>query len=194
MTSLLLITPPSGEPLTLAEAKAHLRVEHAADDTLLTALIAAVRHACESHTGRALLTQGWRLMLDSADTCDDRAIRLPRAPLQQVTAVASLDESGMATPFSADNYYLDAGSKPGRLVLKDGASWPAILRRVAAIRIDYDAGYGAADDVPPALKQGMLQHIAALYCSRGDVMAAGSGMPTAALALYQPYRIYMGVA
>lgn len=203
MTSLLLLTPPATEPITLAEAKAHLRVEVTDDDALITALIAAVRQSCEAFTGRALISQTWRLWLDRAsaitnvdatypwndDDDSGNIVPLPRAPLQNVTSISSFAEDGTETVFSAANYYIDAASLPGRLVLKDNASWPAILRRVAAIKIDFVVGYGdTAASVPAALIQGMKQHLAQLYANRGD----GGGdlsLPVTTLALYQPYRI-----
>jgi uncharacterized phiE125 gp8 family phage protein len=60
----ILIEEPAIEPLTLAEAKSFLRVEHSADDDLIGALIKAARSEVESATRRALITQGWRIALD----------------------------------------------------------------------------------------------------------------------------------
>lgn len=187
MNSLLLLTPPATEPLTLAEARAHLRVDSTADDTLITSLIAAVRQACENITARALITQTWRLWIDGGSALlNNRSLNLPKSPLISVSAVSSFDETGAETVFSAANYYIDAAGTPGRVVLKDFAGWPAVLRRVAAIKVDFTCGYGAASDVPADLKQGMLQHLAQLYQNRGDAPAI---LPASALALYQPYRI-----
>lgn len=51
---LTIITAATVEPITLAQAKAHLRVAHDGDDALITAIIAAAREAVELETGRAL--------------------------------------------------------------------------------------------------------------------------------------------
>jgi peptide/nickel transport system permease protein len=66
-------TAPASEPITLTEAKAHLRVDFDDDDTLITAMIAAARGYVEEHCNRALLTQtvtqviagqiGWTVLL-----------------------------------------------------------------------------------------------------------------------------------
>lgn len=62
----VLVSGPASEPVTLAEAKLHLRVETGMtdDDTLISALIVAARQVAETITRRALITQTWRLVLD----------------------------------------------------------------------------------------------------------------------------------
>ena len=70
MRGLTLVTAPASEPVSLAEAKAHLRIEAADDDSLIGALITAARQSAEAHMRRALMSQTWRLSLD----------RFPAAP------------------------------------------------------------------------------------------------------------------
>jgi hypothetical protein len=62
---LQLITPAAEEPVSLAEAKRHLRVESADDDALIASLISAARQAAETLTGRQFVTARWKLVLDS---------------------------------------------------------------------------------------------------------------------------------
>src|SRR5690349_16359269 len=83
--SLSLITPPVGEPVTLADAKAHLKIDTSDDDALIGQLITAARARVEWHTGRALMTQSWILWLDRWP--DDGIVAIPLAPLAAVTAV-----------------------------------------------------------------------------------------------------------
>ena len=52
------------EPVTLAEVKAHLRLDHASEDELLGGLIRAAREEVERATGLALIDQDWRLVID----------------------------------------------------------------------------------------------------------------------------------
>ena len=59
-----LITPPALEPVALADAKAHLRLDTDDDDELITAAIAAARVHVEAMTRRCLIEQGWRVYLD----------------------------------------------------------------------------------------------------------------------------------
>lgn len=60
-----LITPPAQEPVTLSEAKAHLRLETALDDDYITALIQSARQYTEQICWRGLVTQTWELVLES---------------------------------------------------------------------------------------------------------------------------------
>ena len=61
----ILISEPEEEPLSLADAKLFLRVEHDAEDALITNLVRAARRHVETQTGRRLVTQIWRLVLDA---------------------------------------------------------------------------------------------------------------------------------
>jgi uncharacterized phiE125 gp8 family phage protein len=56
---------PAAEPITLAEAKAWLRVDGTDEDTLITALIAAARTHVENFTRRALITQQFEVSFDA---------------------------------------------------------------------------------------------------------------------------------
>lgn len=196
MSALTLITPPALEPVTLAEAKAHLRVDTAQDDTLITALIVAARHSAENWLGRALLTQTWRLLEDAPP--DGRFLELPRAPLLSVTHVKSYDDADTATTFPTGAYFVDTARQPGRIVLRVSATWPTVLRTANGFEVQFAAGYGpAASDVPAAIRQGLLIHLSSLYASRGDRVAPDgrlmqedlSVLPATAFALYAPYRL-----
>lgn len=210
MTALQRTTEPSAEPVTLSEAKAHLRVSLSDDDTLIANLISVARMACEDYTRRALITQGWTLWLDEfpqenlgwwdgvregAPLTVKRFIHLPRPPLQAVVSVAAYDDSDNGSVFSADYYFVDSKSEPGRLALRNNASWPKAVRSHHGIGIVFTAGYGNAAVVPQALKQGMLAHLAQMYEDRGDrlnILAQAAQvklLPDVARALYQPYRI-----
>lgn len=212
MTALQRITPPASEPLTLAEAKAHLRVSLTDDDSLITTLIAAARLMAEEFTQRAFIAQGWRLWLDSFpgdqtawwdgvregpdNLTVTRFIPLPRPPLISITSVSSYSDADAATLFASSNYFVDTASAPGRLALRSGASWPVPGRQTNGISIDFMAGFGTAADVPQALKAGMLAHIAQLYENRGDGFTLASqeavsrALPNLTLALYAPYRVH----
>jgi uncharacterized phiE125 gp8 family phage protein len=212
MFSFSLVTPPGCEPVTLAEAKAHARIDSSADDVLITSLIAAARQWIEKTTGRALINQTWQLAIDrfaSVDTCGGidgfRALKLPRAPLQSVTSIASYDDADNATIWPAANYFVDTAHEPGRIALRNGAVWPAPTRDVNSIIITYVAGYGSsAASVPEAIKLALKQLVAHWYEHRGDaaVSSASRGANVAAVlpvpmviqALLDPYRIrYSGI-
>lgn len=162
-----LITAPAEEPLTTAEAKLHLRVDLATEDALIDRLIAAARQRVELELRRALITQTWDFFLDCWPRC--RQIRLPMPPLVSVTHVKYYDEANTLQTFALSNYEVATGT-PGRVALKEEASWPTLERRPDAVQIRFVAGYGAAAAVPAAIKQAMLLLIGHWYKHREQVI------------------------
>ncbi|MGB9845891.1 MAG: head-tail connector protein [Desulfotomaculales bacterium] len=139
-SGLVLITPPATEPVSLAEAKQHLRVDITDDDNLITALITAAREYCEGFQNRAYITQTWQLWLDAWP--EGSEIRIPRPPLQSVSDIKYYGTDDTEYIFDAANYFVDAKSEPGRVVLKYGKSWPTImLRPTNGICVTFIAGY-----------------------------------------------------
>ena len=193
MMALVLVTPPASEPVTLAEAKAHLRVETAADDALIAILITTARQSAEQWLNRALLAQTWRAQWDGAPEGD--VLELPKAPLQSVVHVKTYDDADAATVFAASNYFVDTARQPGRVVLRLSAAWPVTSRTAGGFEVQFVAGYGAlASDVPAAIRQGILVHVASLYTMRGDFVSAEgtlqpADLPASAHALYAPWRL-----
>jgi uncharacterized phiE125 gp8 family phage protein len=182
--SLSLTTAPAAEPVTLDAAKAHLRVDTADDDALITSLVAAARARAEWHTGRAFVTQSWTLWLDRWP-CDS-IIEIPLPPLQSVSSVTAYAPDNTATVLDAATYQVDLVASPARLALKPNASPPAALRALNAVAIAFTAGYGDASDVPAPIQQAILTIVAALYAHRGDEAVE---LPQEALALLAPYRM-----
>lgn len=165
-----LITAPTAEPITLAEAKAHLRVDSTDEDALITALIVAARQGAETATGRALLPQTWELALDEFAT----EVRLSRAPVSAVDSVKYVDTDGVLQVLDPAAYLLDSHSEPARLTAQFGASWPATRSQANAVLIRYVAGYANAAAVPQEIKQWMLLRIGMLYENRESVAAGVS--------------------
>src|SRR5690554_6904374 len=120
--ALVRVTQPAEEPVTLVEAKTHLRVDATDEDALISSLIASAREHVEAFQLRALVTQTWRLSLDRFPR--GRVIRLPRPPLQSVTSITYTDPGGAQQTLSNTLYDVDTDSEPGRIVLKDDADWP----------------------------------------------------------------------
>ena len=147
-----LVTAPSTEPLTTAEAKAHLRVTGSDDDTPIDDIVAAAREYIEGETNRALITQTWDLFLD--DFPNTNAIVLPWPPLGSVTTVKyTPDADSGTTTFASSKYIVDTASEPGRIVLEKDETWPTdVLKSVNGVEVRFVAGYGAASAVPKRLK------------------------------------------
>jgi uncharacterized phiE125 gp8 family phage protein len=182
---LILQTPPAEEPVSLAEAKLHLRLEDAAEDDALAALIAAARLHIERSFALALISQLWKLRLD--DWPGDGRIALPLWPARAIGSLKVFGEDGEAMTIDAAHYVADLGARPPQLLLRRDRAWPRPGRRAGGIEIGFDAGFGsAAADVPAPIRQAIKLHVAHLYENRDG--AGSQALPAAAAALMSPYR------
>ena len=206
MAGLSVTTAPTSEPITRDEAKSFLRVDISDDDTLIDNLIQSAREFCEEYTGRTLINTTYKLSLDGFVEDDipikeglyqapymnfyKRYIPLARPPLSSVTHVKTFTDDDTESTFASSKYYVDTQRNPGRVVLRDGETWPTSLRVANAVEITYVAGYGAAaSSVPSALKVGIREHVTYLYEHRGEVEANLKNFPLICKQLYQPYRV-----
>lgn len=181
------LSDPAGEPLTLAEAKAHTRADDA-DDALLTALITAAREHVEGVTRCLLFSRAAVLSLDGwADE-----ICWPVAPLASVESVKYIDTDGNQQALDESVYRVDTNSTPGRLTPAYGTSWPAARAVTNAITINCTVGYADAGAVPQAIKQALLLLVGHWYANReaSIVGAPVTDLPMAVDALLDPYRMY----
>ena len=114
---------PAVEPVSLDEAKTHLRISHDSEDDLIAGLIRAARDEVEAQTGLALITQSWRLTRD----CWPRGgrIALFRNPVSQILSVTTYDDSGAASVIDPSTYQVDTHARTARLFI--GTS-PGALR------------------------------------------------------------------
>lgn len=169
--ALVLVTPPAAEPVSLPEAKAHLRVDIADDDALISTLITAAREYCEAFQNRAYITQTWQLWLDAWP--EGREIKLPKPPLQRVNGIRYYGEDGIEYILPSEDYFVDTQSEPGRVVLAPGKSWPGIaLRPTNGVVVEFVAGYGNATAVPQRVKQAILLLVGHWYEHREAVITA----------------------
>lgn len=169
MTSYLL-AGPAAEPVSLAEAKAFLKVDDTAEDGLISTLIGAARLHVEGVTGKALLAQSWRMVLD--DWPEGGVVRLPVSPLVSVTGIAAIDESGGSHDIALAQFL----SEPDRLIVPPVVVGMPALRLRQGLEIDYVAGFGTEpEDVPADLRQALLGLVAHWFEHRDAVIIAGSG-------------------
>ncbi|MFD1304212.1 head-tail connector protein, partial [Methylobacterium marchantiae] len=156
--ALKLITAPTAEPITLDEAKAHLRVEGTDDDAYITSLIAAARQSVESLTGRALMSQAWELALDEfprSCAADYRslgryqaAIDIPMPPLVSIESIKYVDTAGVQQTLDDSARQVDDYNAPARVVPAYGTTWPAARCQPNAVLIRFACGYASAAAVP----------------------------------------------
>lgn len=165
-------TPPAVEPVTVAEAKAHLRVDTSDDDTYIGTLITAAREWCEQYLDRTLVSTQWVMRFDSFPY----EIELPRPPISNsgtTTAVSltyTLGDDSTAT-LSTATYRVDRNSTPGVVRQLRAGSWPGNLDDYNAVSVTWWAGYGSAgSSVPAAIRHAILLLVGHWYESRSTVL------------------------
>ena len=186
---LKLVTPPEVEPVTLEEAKAHLRLDGDADDDYVSALIMAARERVELFLRRALITQDFEYTLDGFPA--SQVIDLPRPPLQSVEFIKYVDTAGNVQTLAPEDYVVDVSSSEiGRVALSWNRFWPITRSSINSVVIQFAAGYGdAAEDVPQVIRQGILIEVSNLYENREDVVVGQNiSMLTLSERLLWPYR------
>lgn len=174
---------PASEPVSLAEAKLFLRVDHAEEDALIGRLIGAARAQVEALTGLALVTRRVRERLDGFPP-GDRPIRLARGPLTALVALTVTGADGMARAIPPGDVRVDlAGGRIAPVL-----AWPADVGPLAAVAIDYDCGFGAASAVPAELGQAVLRLVAGRYAARDLDDDAAATLDADIAALIAPWR------
>jgi hypothetical protein len=200
MLSYNLIAGPVVEPVTLDQAKDHLRVTFTDDDVLIGSLITAARQWAELYCNRAFFNQTWCLTLDafpfywggnSPGTVPTRqrhgqgiysgyydclAIRLPKPALVSVTSITYVDVTNTPQTLSPSAYFVDPASEPARIVPQTSLSWPTSqVYLPGTVAVTYVAGtYGDGINVntcPSTVQSALLLIISHLYANRGDASA-----------------------
>lgn len=164
----LVVTQPEQEPLTTAEVKRFLRVEDSLEDALIKAWIIEARKYVEDTTDRALLTQTKEFYSDCFEYDKDNIISLPANPIQSVTWIKYLDDSGVEITLASSDYRVDTVSEPARIEPAYGLSWPSTYPVINAVKIRVACGFADVSDVPEGIKTAMMLYIATLYENRGD--------------------------
>lgn len=187
--ALVMTSAPALEPVTLAEAKAHLRVDGTTEDWLIQSLIITSRLHVEAAVGLALITQSWSYTLDRWP----RSLRLS-LPLRPVAAIAEVkiwrtDGSSEVVPSSS--YFLDGFGQPARIVWTGSELAPEPSRAANGVEIAFTAGFGAAPtDVPSTIRHAILLLVAHWYEHR-EPIEIGSGVnpvPAMVSELLAPHR------
>lgn len=189
MAGLHLVTAPDAEPVDLAEAKAYLVVDFNDDDVLIDALIQSARSHCEAFLKMSLMSTVWDYRIDLGFP---REIRLPIGPLSDVAAAAVAitytDLAGVTQTLDSVAFQVSGGDTP---VIRPayGATWPATLPVLDAVRVRFTAGHATADDIPRAVRVAVLMTLGDLYEQRQSAVVGGSAssVPLAARNLMMPF-------
>jgi len=183
------LTDATVEPITLAEAKAHLNLATADHDAYITTLITVARTAAEGKLNRSLIETQWELTLDAFPSAIP--LRMPR--VQSVQSVKYVDGSGVLQTLSAPSYQVDDRSEPGWIVPAYGYQWPTTRDQVNAVTVAYTTGYGAdASTVPEPIKQWIRLQVGAMFAAR-EAVVVDRGIVAVELGfvdhLLDPYRV-----
>lgn len=167
------------EPVTVEEAKSHIRLEITDDDAALlveeakiASLITASRQLCEGWFSRSLITTSLRLMMPGfggfggsfggygsrfrwVGDIPERYLAAPGAPIKlpwaDVIAVSSLTYLDVNGDTQTLNpaNYQVVTGAPSRIWPIYGTSWPSSRWQADSVVIDFTAGYGPTASTVP---------------------------------------------
>lgn len=187
--SVYVVTHPTAELLTLAEARAHLRVEHVLDDATIAGCIVAAREMAEHELQRSIVTKTYEFTIDAFPA---GAVELPMGPVPAVGAlsvdsVKYTDTAGVEQTVNPSTYSVDPYSNVPRIVSASG--WPSTQEVVNAVRVRYTSG-SPVGAVPYAIRSWVLLHAASLYEHRESVTGEAMAVMPFADRLLDPYRSF----
>lgn len=196
----ILITGPAFEPITLAQAKVHLKTDPAdtSEDTYIGGLITAVREQAEWYTRRVLFDQTWELR---QNIFDKARIDLEKTPVRSITSIKYISIPGIEETVSTSIYSLVQGREPYGVQLGIYLIWPVPRGDQDGIKIRFQAGYAyydsstppvLIDNIPQSFKSAILLGIGHLYEHRESIVAGGAfhEMPMGFYDLLNPYRLF----
>lgn len=182
------ITPPAMEPVTLAQARTHLRAEEIEEeDSYIEGLISTAREWCEGFQNKAYLSQTIEKVFD----CFPPAIfDLPRPPMVTVESIKYYDIANVEYLFDSDLYFVDTISEPGRVSLNYAVQWPTLtLRPINSVIVRYIAGVNDAAAVPKKVIQAILLLVGHWYNQREPVGEVSGEMEFAVKSLLGQDRV-----
>jgi len=164
-----LVTPPVVEPVSIAEAKAHLVVETADDDALIATCLIAAREHAEGFCNRKFVTQTWQALFSAfpasstPDGQKDVYLELSRGNLADPDVeVTYVDENGDVQTLDPSVYLVDDATVPARVRLAPDGSWPSVQTRWDAVRVEYIVGW-EPEAVPSSVKQAIAILVSQMY-------------------------------
>ena len=185
---LVLKTGPATTAISLAEAKAFLRVDsdYDDDDSYITSLIGVATNVVEQFTRRRLITQTYNIYYDEFPPFMDLQV----GNVASVTHVKYYDTDNTLQTLDTSQYDVDIRVKPGRIYQAEDGNFPDTYERANSVEVEFVVG-SAASDVEDAIKQGMFIVIGRYYENRQDVVTGtiASELPLMVEHLLTPYRL-----
>lgn len=201
-----IVVPPTIEPITLEEARMHLRLTADSnndsppiyshpEDLLVLSLISAARDYCEQNLMRSLALQTVETVLDDFPA---GAIELSGSPITQIVSIVYIDPDSNEQTLASSAYTLDNAQEPGRVLPVD--TWPKTAGTTNAVHIRYETGYSSdspnLNPIPPSIRQAMLLLIGHWYENREAVNIGNitTTLDLAVKSLLKPYQLRMSMA
>lgn len=184
------VLAPAENPISLNEAKDHLRVDSTADDSLINGLISAGTAYFQNTYGIALVSGTYQ---HTRNTLANE-MELPLSPVQSINSVVLTDKDDVETTVGSDVYLLDTSHEPNRVRLRIDKSWPTLdLRVTGGVAIEFVAGYGDPEDVPEDLKSAHKLFVSNFYENREPVVVGtiASRVPFSIDALLSPRKVHL---
>ncbi len=192
----VLVAAPAVEPVSVKDAKVHLRLDDdfTTDDAYLSDLISAARSYFEERTGRSLIQQDWKSVLTRFPGSPQDELwwdgvregsfnqlhkggdlKVNRPPYMSVVSITTYDREEAATVLDPAVYRFN--THDGKIKLKTGQTWPANLRAEDAVEVVYRSGYGdKALDVPRAIRHAILILVAHWYENREIILQGNAAV------------------
>lgn len=164
-------------PISIADAKAHLRVTHSSEDRLIETYLRAACRIIEEYNQITLLPATVTQLFDRVPTDGYIDLSYPATKLMSI----SYNTTETPTSFSSiSGAIIETGFNRPRIFAPEG--WPTGWQ-VEAV---YECGYADSDAIPNPLKVAVLLTLSDLYENRTDSVKT---LPTAAELISRPYRV-----
>ena len=188
MRAYKVVTPATSNPITLTEAKTHLKVDTTADDTFITNLIKSATSSAQEYTNRFFIQTTIQQVGDKWEDISN----LFKSPVLSVTNIKYVSTDGILTTLNSSVYFLDDVNKPARIGLKPNQSYPEIIDSLNAVQVNYVVGLAAGpDEVDEGIRQALLLTIGNWYQNRQAVVTGtiATELPMNAKFLLDQYKI-----
>lgn len=167
-------------PVTLAEAKTHLRLLSDDLDTEVNALLEAATEYCESVCGRSLRVS--HTLTQKYDGWPCSPVKLDRQPVTAIGSVKYRDADDVEQTLSASNYRLLVSSEAAAVLeFDEDFSAPTLNGRADAVTVTYTAGHASIDDVPQRAKAAIRLKLAELFGNLDERMLPANERSIASL-------------
>lgn len=183
--SIRTVTPAASPPISTADAKKHLQVEHSDDDALIAAQVAAAVDHVERFTSQVLADCVMEMVLSGFPEFPEM-LSIPREPVTDVVSLFYTDTDGEEAEVT-DFRWSDAS--PDVVMPAFRASWPSAADEPGSVRLRFHAGYGPGL-APPSLIEASKRLLGHFYANREDVVTGtiATELPLGIKALCMPFR------